>query len=529
MCNKRNFMQLNSYAYWGKAVKPGDCAPQDISHHPALCHMLDVAAVAQALLENASDTLRRLLLEPLNCPEAQKIPWLCFIISLHDLGKISPGFQRKRDKLFTLLPELYPFSVDKKGDESDHGKVTYAALTALLREKGCDSDIAKPLANALGAHHGRFYRGVKLKKVSCGKAQWPQAREEIVEALREVFGLEWQAFPFGQDSPAPDFILALAGLTSLADWLGSDAEQFGYVGNFAGDLREYRAQRLKIAQKLVRDLHFHPLSLPPAIPLFQALFPFPPNACQHTVLEIAATLQAPALLLIETPMGSGKTEAALAVADRWLRQKQARGIYYALPTQATANQMFGQIKQFLQHYPQDNGIELHLLHAYAMLHEGYQELQAADVHGEDTEADIQASAWFSGAKRGLLSTFAVGTVDQALLAAVRAKHLFVRLFGLAGKVVIIDEVHAYDAYTSQILERLINWLARLDCSVILLSATLPAAKRTAFLKAYHPAASLKEPPGYPCILGVDRRGQVETSPFKILVKLLYNMENAASS
>jgi len=94
-----------------------------------------------------------------------------------------------------------------------------------------------------------------------------------------------------------------------------------------------------------------------------------------------------------------------------------------------------------------------------------------------------------------------------LLSVLQTKHWFVRLFGLAGKVIIFDEVHAYDAYMSTILERLLHWLAELDCTVILLSATLPDAKRKALAKAYsgredveyrrYPRITLAQPRHYP--------------------------------
>src|SRR5207237_1090877 len=86
--------------------------------------------------------------------------------------------------------------------------------------------------------------------------------------------------------------------------------------------------------------------------------------------------------------------------------------------------------------------------------------------------------------QALLAPFGVGTIDQALLSVLQTRHGFVRLFGLAGKAVILDEVHAYDAYMSVLLKRLLAWLAALGCPVVLLSATLPSAKRRKLLEEY---------------------------------------------
>jgi CRISPR-associated endonuclease/helicase Cas3 len=91
---------------------------------------------------------------------------------------------------------------------------------------------------------------------------------------------------------------------------------------------------------------------------------------------------------------------------------------------------------------------------------------------------VVAAEWFTHRKRGLLAPYGVGTIDQALLAILQTRHVFVRLFGLSHKVVLVDEVHAYDTYMSRLLERLLEWLAALGSPVILLSATLPDRKRT---------------------------------------------------
>ena len=111
----------------------------------------------------------------------------------------------------------------------------------------------------------------------------------------------------------------------------------------------------------------------------------------------------------------------------------------------------------------------------------------AEVYDDDrAPGAVVADAWFAqDRKQGLLAPFAVGTIDQALFAVLQTKHQFVRLFGLAGKVVILDEVHAYDVYvTKRYLRRLLRWLAALGCPVILLSATLPGLKRQELLEAY---------------------------------------------
>ena len=169
-----------------------------------------------------------------------------------------------------------------------------------------------------------------------------------------------------------------------------------------------------------------------------------------------------------------------------------RGIYFALPTQATSNQMFGRVCRFLSdRYAGDPSLPAILSHSHAIVSPEMLELlrrgelikRLASV-GEDSEGEIFASEWFTKPKRGLLTPFGIGTIDQALMAALITRHVFVRLFGLAGKVVIVDEVHAYDTYMAELLKRLLEWLGALNTSVILLSATLPGKRREELLASW---------------------------------------------
>src|SRR5690606_11614407 len=119
------------------------------------------------------------------------------------------------------------------------------------------------------------------------------------------------------------------------------------------------------------------------------------------------------------------------------------------------------------------------LHGAAMLNDSFREIQQrlAPIYGMEADAGVRAGEWFSNKKRALLSEYGVGTVDQALLPILPVRHNFVRLWGLANRVVVFDEIHAYDAYTGTLLIQLIQWLHYLGSSVILLSATVPPSFR----------------------------------------------------
>lgn len=179
------------------------------------------------------------------------------------------------------------------------------------------------------------------------------------------------------------------------------------------------------------------------------------------------------------------------MADRWDHAGGA-GTHVALPTMATSNGMFERVEKFLGSV--SGSADLQLMHGKAALSGLFVELKKRAAHPERQEevsdddrrpSGVAAEGWFAGNKKhGLLAPFGVGTIDRALLAVLQTKHGFVRLFGLAGKCVILDEVHAYDADMSTLLERLLRWLAALGCPVVLLSATPPAERRATLLEAY---------------------------------------------
>ncbi len=221
---------------------------------------------------------------------------------------------------------------------------------------------------------------------------------------------------------------------------------------------------------------------PPAAPAsFEAQFTFTPHPSQQAIIDLAEQLTGPAMVLVEAPTGSGKTESALYLADTWARTRQQRGLYVAMPTMATSNQMYTRVNQWLRRrFPDDYTPPL-LIHSQARWTE---EPQALTLHGEPDDDPSRALAWFLPRKRSLLAQWGVGTVDQALLSTLQARHFFVRLFGLANKTVIFDEVHAYDTYMSTLFRRLLAWLRAMNTSVVMLSATLPARTRRELIEAY---------------------------------------------
>lgn len=489
----------NPYLLWAKLPKEKDGSR---AFHPLICHMLDVAVVAREMWRSLlPEAARRRITESLQLPESEAETWITYIAALHDLGKASPAFQLRKEakNLFRIYEGLgKPSNIEAK--DCPHGRVTAGELPEILEEEfGMVSQIANRLSIVIGGHHGTFPTSFELERIlseGVGGKKWKQIRRELALTLKEVLGVSKEAIPQGCDHSAAMFI---AGLVSVADWIGS-SDFFPYlVVDFDAlptmPLADYLSEAESKAQKALARLGWMGWNQPGDKLSFNQLFDFipTPRPLQQAAIDLADKLTAPGIVIVEAPMGEGKTEAALYLADRWGVMPGPRGCYIALPTQATSNQMFTRVRGFLaKRYP-DNNVNFQLLHGHAALSSEFQTLRehgdkAFSLEGIDEcgahGTSVVAAEWFTHRKRGLLAPFGVGTVDQALLAVLQTRHVFVRLFGLAHKVIIVDEVHAYDAYMSKLLERLLEWLAALGSPVVLLSATLPNDKRIALLEAY---------------------------------------------
>ncbi|WP_245805371.1 DEAD/DEAH box helicase [Amycolatopsis australiensis] len=222
---------------------------------------------------------------------------------------------------------------------------------------------------------------------------------------------------------------------------------------------------------------------PPAEARFEELFEQPPRSLQLVVERAAAGLEGPASVLVEAPTGEGKTKAALQAAAAMVGRLGLAGFYVGMPTQATSNQVFDVVHEMLTGLGDVTTVSL--------VHSAAREAVAAPSQvgvDEPGMQDAEAQAWLTR-KRNLLAVLGCGTIDQALKGAFRSGHVFVRLAGLANKVVVFDEVHAYETFMSTLLQRLLMWLGALGVPVVLLSATLPSSRRAELIAAWQTGAA----------------------------------------
>lgn len=423
-----------------------------------------------------------------------------FLAAAHDIGKASPAFAMQVPVLADRMRKAgfdFPALSNDERRSMPHALVSYLHLEDWLRRR---FDLrparnAKTLAIVLGGHHGVF-PSKKHGDIRCrqaGSAQiWTATRDALLDAALEVSELEddelnWLA-THGLDQPSQ---LVLTAFVIVCDWIASNADLFPYVPDLPPQQRAARA-----LEELDLPEPWRPVPPTDDEQLFANRFALPEHASlrsvQRTAMQIARSLARPELIIIEAPTGEGKTETAFSAAEILASRFGCGGVLVALPTQATSNAMFTRMQRWLQKsIPDTDAASISLCHGKAQFNDEYRQLRGPRimaVHDEDgyttKQPGLVAHWWLSGRKKAALADFAVGTIDQVLLSALTSRHLMLRHLGMAGKVVILDEVHAADQYMSVYLDRALEWLGALGVPVIALSATLPPARRAEMLCAY---------------------------------------------
>ncbi len=479
-------------SYWGKA-KPVETGPD---FHPLAFHSLDVAAVAWAYLDQTPRMLGWFAAAFGLAPDETKRV-LSFLIAIHDLGKFADNFQWKCPEVAQRLGS----TSEAARSSAHHDEVALM----LWREKQQDflellgkycPDLRpqriEELLTASFGHHGQppSDRG-NLSDAMFMRSQ--QSALEFTVLCAELLLAKGCSFAVSS-AKNKQITWSLAGLTMLCDWIGSNTDWFRYqpasefpnvdsYWQYAVDCAACAVDRSGVVSQSVRAFGgAHQLLGSLAS---RALRPAQKQA------EVQPLDTGPQLLVLEDATGSGKTEAALILCARLMAMGSADGFYFALPTQATADQMFSRVAILMRAmFEEPNLVSYVLSHSARDQHPWFQAMRekklAPDaILGEADTASFTVSAWLArGSKRSLLAQLGAGTVDQCLLAVLRTPHQAMRLFGLQRKVLIVDEVHSYDAYMTETLATLLRAHAALGGSAILLSATLSARTRDELISAF---------------------------------------------
>ncbi|MET9734477.1 CRISPR-associated helicase Cas3' [Streptomyces sp. NPDC006458] len=539
-----SFMTRGGIAHSGLLRRLGEPARSVWAKHdrdsdgwlPLWRHMEDSAAVAGLLWDHwLPASVRHLIAQSLPGGDSDGRALAGWLAGVHDIGKATPAFACQVPALADAMRRrgLAMRSAEAMGPGRRlalHGLAGQLLLAEWLEERHrWAPSRTGQFTVAVGGHHGvppehgqikALYEHEELLRTRGASAGvWREVQTGLLDACAEHFGVADRLEGWGSVRlPQPVQVL-LTALVIVCDWIASNPALFPYFPDGAGCAGE---------ERLVRA--WRGLDLPPAWQaqdaglgaqeLLSARFGLPAGVkarpVQEAALALAREMQAPGLMIVEAPMGEGKTEAALAVAEVFAARSGAGGVFFALPTMATGNAMFPRLLTWLERLPGVAGTRrsVHLAHSKAALNEDFAGLMAragavaavgvdedAPVPGRQVDAgrragaELVAHAWLRGRKKAMLASFVAGTIDQLLFAGLKSRHLALRHLAVAGKVVVIDEAHAYDTYMSVYLDRVLSWLGAYRVPVIVLSATLPAGRRRELLAAYSGTSSAPLPGG----------------------------------
>lgn len=522
---------------WGKTVDPTEDYSPKKTWLPALDHMVDTGKIAEMLWDGwMSEPMKDAISGPLSRDDARRV--FAFVSAIHDFGKITPGFVARRSTTVAAARNLAlqdaGFTLD--GTETKrprHEHLTMALLSRKLMDLGWSKRDALAFSSIPGSHHGhtpdekeaqRAYKMTHGADLGLGSKEWEQAQDDVWAEITRRFPLP---DPVSFDDVTA---FALVGAIVLADWASST---FGWM-NDGEPYREDRAlsiwrgiwstrvkddngkTRLVGFERGERKDRWRP-SLAGGIDAIAAeRFPvdggtFSLRESQRAVVEAVSAMTSPGIMVMEAPPGDGKTEGALLSAEILASHFGSSGFVFSLPTMATTSKMWRRVLRWSETAKLPAGSTAYLGFSQSLLDDQYDALLSGA-----SDLDVKVSSFFTR-RMGMYSDISVTTVDKVLPVALKHKYLFTSHLAHSDKVVIIDEVHSYDAYMSTYLNRTLEYLGARGVPVILLSATLTKGSRRALIERYagNPVGDIPE--GYPLVTTYSPSDGLSSRTFSPLV------------
>ena len=414
---------------------------------------------------------------------------IVFICAIHDIGKIHPTFQGRDGETLEVLRQenLNQMSFDTRFRHEQYGANIFDRLSV----EDVDIKNSDIIAQIIRMHHQKEQKKnsdidiIKIDDKEKAK-KWRHIQNEIYDYVKNVFRFDNLNLINKDINKSELFVVqnAILGIMITADWIASnsyvfDNQQYENVDEF---LESRKTQALKFLNNegLIRQQI-------PVMQDFRSAFGFNGRPVQNDVEKIVHKNDIKCML-IESDCGSGKTEAALYAAAVLGNRSGLSGIYMGLPTGVSAEAIHDRVDEFLTSRGMRN---TKLYTSKSML------LREPD----------KKPIWTDMSRQRLLAASAVGTVDQVMTAARLVRFESVRMDGLASKVLIIDEIHAYDAYMLAVIKDLLKICGELDVPVIMLSATLPISTKNDLLGVLGDG-DIELHNGYPVISYVTKDGMV---------------------
>ena len=486
---------MSYWSYWGKTDRPPRDKGTVEAIHPIACHLMDVAAVARTLFQ----------LNPHYQYFFQKgsgldIPTLTNLVTWagfsHDYGKFSFYFT---DILPDIMRRLGHRPFNLKGKNSYYhtrlGVVLWAQhlrkhLIATGRfESHCETD---KLIQGVFGHHGTPESQSEISKLSL-VTLFRRSLQDVTDLAGDLHDnlLPGGKLIIPEMTPAQTANLShyLGGILILADWVGSDPFYFPPAvpqdedGSFNPNLSlvdYWEKVSLPQADKAVREAGLK-FSRPKPHKDFRTLFPTfdgqptVPTPAQDYLSHVPVNPEG-GLYFFEDLMGSGKSEGLISLANYLMTHGPWRSFAWDLPTRSTADSLEGRTRQ--------SGVLGRMFDwegklSFAVAHgKGHHRLKDA------LEPDIGSEWLDTRAKQAVMAQFSVGTLDQHLLGSMATKHRALRMVTLLGRILVIEEVQAYDPYTLEILLALVTWCALNGSPVIVATATLTDSVKKDLAETY---------------------------------------------
>lgn len=504
-------MNHSYYRYWGKAKPATDDGPQ---YHLLPYHSLDVAACGWHLMSDEYAWGEKLSGE-LNIGIEQLRRLVVFFLCLHDIGKFSRGFQGQVQGLSDeLVPAIQRIPYTERHDslgywlwrESNEFQYLFGQALGLTPQQVRRVNQLHVWFEIVTGHHGQPPKKVCDRLLNHFEQSDIQAAGAYLEELMPWW-IKAEDMELLKSKNVTSLLKLhswkLAGLAVLADWLGSNQKCFTYQSKPISLKHYWHNVAFPCAEKALDLAKLKS----PKVEVFRSIDQLFPFVSVSTPLQEYAVKQPltgqPQIFILEDVTGAGKTEAAMVLVHRLMSEGLADGLYVGLPTMATANAMYTRLADCYQSlYQASQKPSLILAHGARHLSASFEQSIVGDDQPSDQNyakdelsASAYCNAWFADSrKKALLADIGVGTVDQALLGILPARHQSLRLLGLGKKVLMVDEVHAYDPYMEKLLECLLEMHASQGGSAILLSATLPQQMKLDLITAYAKGRSLSVPP-----------------------------------
>ena len=469
--------------FWAKLkYKNNDRSTGEIVEwHPLLAHSADVAAVTEALLQRTILRDRFASLVGWDDLSDVHIARLSALAALHDAGKVTQGFQ---NRAFGRKPESdHVTPMVNVYNASD--PLAYLAPLGItdLQDWADDLDVLGYLLLSTFGHHGE-----PVTPGAHDPMLWEEsdARDpEVGLARLDTHVREW--FPDAYDGTAPPFPAAPAfqhafnGLLTLSDWIGSDTSFFPFAGTLEAPMERARSQAAEAVDALFLDPD-GPRSSLSADSGFDQILEQPgwdPYPIQEAVRDVPLHENG-GLSVLESDTGSGKTEAALARYVRLFRRGLVDGLYFAVPTRTAATQLHDRVTAAVKRlFPEDQRPPVVQAVPGYIKADDVEATRLPDSFDVKWDESVQHRGWAAeSSKRYLAGPIAVGTVDQVLLSTLQASHAHMRAMALLRHFLVVDEVHASDAYMTRLMDRVLDQHLAAGGHALLMSATLGASART---------------------------------------------------